>query len=187
MRTDAYDGVRAPVHRSLPAEVPELRLGLAVLAVAAAAAVCARTGAGVTAGLVVMAAVGAVGSLVLPVRLAGVAGLSAWAFLTGFVVHVGGRLTLHQADLARLGLLLAATVLASISAHVHVWATRPVGLGDAQHLAGHRRDLPDAEEEEAQQLRDRVALGPLEVDVRDDPGAVPRVQQEGGQRVGDRG
>ena len=52
------------------------------------------------------------------------------------------------------------------SADVDVGPAPAVGLGPAQHLAGDRGDLADAEEQEAQQVGDRVALGPLEVDVR---------------------
>ena len=192
MRTETYDGVRVPAgteRRSLLVEVPELRLGLVVLAVAATATAGARTGAGVPLGLVVVCSLAAAGSLALPARLAGLTGLAAWAFLTGFVVHTGGRLTFDRADLTRLGLVLTASLLASAlaravramraaSPHMHVRSSRPVGLGDAQHLPGHRRDLADAEEEEAQQLGDRVPLGPLEVDVRDHPGAVAHVQQQ---------
>ena len=53
-----------------------------------------------------------------------------------------------------------------LSAHVHVRPPGPVRLGPPQHLPGHRGDLADAEEQEPQQVADRVALGPLEVDVR---------------------
>ena len=192
MRIQAYDGVGMPsrtAERPLLVEVPELRLGLVVLAVAAAAAACARTGAGVPVGLVVLCSLAAAGSLALPPRLAGLTGLAAWAFLTGFVVHTAGRLTFDRADLVRLGVVLTVSLIASAlahgvrvmggaSPHMHVGSPRPIGLGDAQHLAGDRRDLADAEEEEAQQLGDRVPLGPLEVDVRDHPGAVAHVQQQ---------
>jgi hypothetical protein len=220
MRTDLYDAGssstgptgrpvpgrwapgRSASGRSLLVEVPELRLGLVLLAVALAVAVGTRSGAGVPLGLAVVTTLAVAASLTLPMRLAVLTGLSAWAFLTGFVVNLGGRLTFHQEDVARLGVLLAATALASLlgsgvvsaigraaartSADVHMGTTRPVGLGDAQHLARHRRDLAHPEEEEAQQLQHGVALGPLEVDVRDHPGAVAGVEQERRQRVGDR-
>ena len=41
-----------------------------------------------------------------------------------------------------------------------------VGLGLAQDLAGHRRDVALAEEHVAGQVQQRVALGPVEVGVR---------------------
>src|SRR5689334_217301 len=69
------------------------------------------------------------------------------------------------------------------SAHVHVRAARPVALGPAQHLARDGRGLADAEEQEAEQVHGRVALGPLEVDVRPLAGPVADREQEGGDRV----
>ena len=53
--------------------------------------------------------------------------------------------------------------------------TRPlhrVGLGLAQHFAGHRRRVAFAEGEELQQIGDGIAFGPAEVRVRDGPGFV---------------
>ena len=44
-----------------------------------------------------------------------------------------------------------------------------VGLGPAEHLAGDRGDLAVPEQQEAQEVRGRVAFGPLEVDVRAPP------------------
>src|SRR4051812_34479529 len=42
-----------------------------------------------------------------------------------------------------------------------------VGLGLAQDLAHHRRRVAAAEQQVAEQVADRIALGPLEVAVRD--------------------
>src|SRR6478609_240113 len=73
------------------------------------------------------------------------------------------------------------------SPHVHLRSQGPIRLGPTQHLAGGGRDFADAEEQEAQQVRHRVALGPLEVDVGLHPVGVPKVQQQRGDRVGDDG
>ena len=70
------------------------------------------------------------------------------------------------------------------SADVHVRAADRVGLGPPQHLAGHRRDLAETEQQEPQELLDRVALGPGEVDVRDGSGVVADPERQGGQGVG---
>lgn len=48
---------------------------------------------------------------------------------------------------------------------MNMWSASNVGLGTAQNLARHRRDLAFADEQEFQQIRHRVALGPLEVHV----------------------
>ena len=61
-----------------------------------------------------------------------------------------------------------------------------VRLGLAQDLVRHRRDVALAEQDVADQVLERVALGPAEVGVRDLPGRVAQVQQEGGDRVRDR-
>ncbi|MEU9735268.1 APC family permease [Streptomyces sp. NPDC048002] len=66
-------------------------------------------------------------------------------------------------------------------------AAAPVRFGLAQDLAGHGGHLALPEEEEAEDVGEGTALGPLEVDLR---GAARRVadgQEEGGQRVGDGG
>ena len=165
-------------------------MGVAMGAVLVVATLCFRLGVDRTAGTASLAAVAVLGSLALPVRLAAIVGLGAWAFDTGFVVNAGGQLTFGSPDLERLVLLVlvaAAASMAGRSAHVHVGTAGPVGFSDPQDLAGHGGDLAHPEEQEAQQLGDRVALGPLEVDVRDHPGAVAHVQQQRGQRVGDRG
>src|SRR6478672_1478638 len=73
------------------------------------------------------------------------------------------------------------------SPHVHLRSQCPIRLGPTQHLAGGGCDFADAEEQEAQQVRHRVALGPLEVDVGLHPVGVPQMQQQCGDRVGDDG
>src|SRR5205085_10679197 len=62
----------------------------------------------------------------------------------------------------------------------------PLGvmLGLAQHLARHRRDVAIAEQDEAQLVEDRVALGPGEVGVRELAGLVAQIEQERGDGVG---
>ncbi len=70
---------------------------------------------------------------------------------------------------------------------MHPRPPRAVRLRLPQHLAGDRRDLALPEQEEPQELRERIALRPLEVDVRLLPGAVPDGEQQRGQRVGDAG
>src|SRR4051794_23823967 len=62
-----------------------------------------------------------------------------------------------------------------------------IWLRPAQYLPGDRGDLTVAHEQEAQQVPDRVALGPGEVDVRNQAGAVPDRQRHLGHRVGDHG
>ena len=64
------------------------------------------------------------------------------------------------------------------SAGVDVGSAGPFGLGPAEHLPGDGGDLADAEEQEAEQVHGRVALGPLEVDVGADAGPVADVEQE---------
>ena len=53
-----------------------------------------------------------------------------------------------------------------------------------QDLAGDRRDLAEPEQQEAQQVRDGVAFGPLEVQVRDDAGGVAHVQRQAASAFG---
>ena len=52
------------------------------------------------------------------------------------------------------------------SADVHPRSPGEIGLGPAEHLAGHRRDLAAAEQQEPQELMDRVALGTAPVSSR---------------------
>src|ERR1700712_5406911 len=58
----------------------------------------------------------------------------------------------------------------TVSADVHVGSARGVRFRATQDLAGHRCDLAATEQEEAQELLDRVALRPGEVDVGDRAG-----------------
>jgi hypothetical protein len=60
---------------------------------------------------------------------------------------------------------------------VHVRAAGPVGFGPAQDLAGDRRDLARAPQDEAQEVDQRAALGPVEVDVRDEPNSSRMARQ----------
>ena len=53
-----------------------------------------------------------------------------------------------------------------------------VRLGLPQHLVGHGRGVPLAEQEEAEQVHDGVALRPAEVAVRGLVGGVAQVQEE---------
>lgn len=73
------------------------------------------------------------------------------------------------------------------SAHVDAGAAGAVGFGLAEDFAGDGGDFALAEEEEPEELGEGIAFGPLEVDVRPLSGHVARVQQQGGQRVGDGG
>ena len=73
------------------------------------------------------------------------------------------------------------------SSDVHARTALRVRFRAAQHLAGDRGDLAVAEDEEADQVADRVALGPGEVGVRDLAGAVAEGEEDGGDRVRDRG
>ena len=59
-------------------------------------------------------------------------------------------------------------------------------LGLAQHFARHRRRVAFAEREEAQQIGDRIALGPAEVGVRRHAGAIAQIEQDRGDRIGNR-
>ena len=51
----------------------------------------------------------------------------------------------------------------------------PLRFGAPKDLPSDRCDLSDAEQEEPEQVHDRVALGPFEVDVRSDACAVADV------------
>jgi hypothetical protein len=68
------------------------------------------------------------------------------------------------------------------SAGVDVGAARLVGFVLAQHLPRDRGHLALPERQVPQEVDGRVALGPLEVDVRAPAGDVADVQQQGGQR-----
>lgn len=68
-------------------------------------------------------------------------------------------------------------VFALTSTCVDVGAAVAVGFGLADDLAGDGGDLALAEEEEAEEVGHRVALGPLEVDVGALAGLVADVQE----------
>jgi hypothetical protein len=63
------------------------------------------------------------------------------------------------------------------SPDVNVRAAVPIRFGAAYHLAGHGRDFPDTEEEEAEEVRCRVAFGPFEVDAWPTSSLVPHGHQ----------
>ncbi len=79
--------------------------------------------------------------------------------------------------------------LAGSGRSADVDARSPLGIRfrAAQDLAGDRGDLAVAEDQEADQMADRVALGPGEIGVRDLAGAVAEGEEDGGDRVRDRG
>lgn len=93
--------------------LPEVRFGFAEAAVLVAATVCHDLGVSVQVGLVLLALVVVVSAAYLPPRFTVVVALSAWAFLTGFVVNAGGQLSFHPADLDRMGVLVLVALLAA--------------------------------------------------------------------------
>jgi hypothetical protein len=109
----------------------ELRFGTAVGLEFAATAVCRHltTGAaGIVLGTVVVG-----GAFLLPWRYAGGLAVTAWAFLTGFVVNTGGQLSFGPDDARHLVDLAAAAVLVSCAvaiARIGAWST---------HSQPHRR------------------------------------------------
>ena len=95
----------------LLAQVPELRMGAAVGAIAVAGVALHEASAGASASLALLALLVAGLGTTLPTRLLVLLPVTAWGFLTGFVVNTGGLLTFGGADLAHaLVLTLAATV-----------------------------------------------------------------------------
>ena len=94
-------------------DLPEVRFGLAEAALLMAATVSRRLDVDARVGLVVLGTVAAACCLALAPRFRCAVGVSAWAFLTGFVVHTGGQLTLGRSDLERLGALVAVALVAS--------------------------------------------------------------------------
>lgn len=94
-------------------DLPEVRFGFAEASLLVAATFCARLGVDVRVGQVMLVAVAVAACLALPVRFAVVVGLSAWAFLTGFVVNAVGQLSFHPADLDRMGVLVLVALLAA--------------------------------------------------------------------------
>lgn len=97
-------------------DLPEVRFGFAEGALLVAATVCSRLDVGVQWGLVLLGAITAVACVVLPLRFSVGVAVSAWAFLTGFVVHVGGQLTFGATDLERMGFLVLVALLAAVAA-----------------------------------------------------------------------
>ncbi len=75
--------------------------------------------------------------------------------------------------------------VALVSPYMNRRPGRGVGVGLAQDLAGHGGDVSLAEDDEAGQVLQWVALGPAEVGVRLLAGPVADGQQRGGQPVGD--
>ena len=69
---------------------------------------------------------------------------------------------------------------------MHAGTTAGIGFDLAQHLARDRRGIALAERQELQQVGNRVALGPPEVDVRDHAGLIADVEQQRRDRVGNR-
>src|SRR5215510_16016705 len=70
--------------------------------------------------------------------------------------------------------------------HVHTRAPCGIGLELSEDLARHRRGVAFAEREELQQIGDRVAFGPSEVDMRDLTGLISDVDQQRRDRVWNR-
>src|SRR3954449_8144116 len=71
------------------------------------------------------------------------------------------------------------------SSGVKMWPAAPVWLGATEDLAGDRSDFTNAEQQESEQVADRIAFGPLDVEMRTYAGAVAHCQQQGGERVRD--
>lgn len=122
-------------------DLPEVRFGFAEAALLVVATACSRLDVGVPVGLVMLGGITAVACVVLPLRFSVGVGLSAWAFLTGFVVHVGGQLTFGAADLERMGFLVLVALLAAAAAAAvqhgglavrQVVRRAPVGSGEGR-------------------------------------------------------
>lgn len=94
--------------------VSAVRAGVAGSMMFALAALFVQVHVALIVGVLGYAGSCALAALMLPVRYAVLTGLSGWAFLTGFVVNVGGRLTLGRGDLEHLALLLALSFTVSV-------------------------------------------------------------------------
>jgi len=114
-------------------DLPEVRFGLAAGAVAALVTVCVRLGVDAATALALVAGVVAAAGVALPRRFAAAVALSAWGFLTGFVVNTGGQLTFGPADLDRLGVLVIVALVA---------ATVPALTRRARAAVAHGRARP---------------------------------------------
>lgn len=94
--------------------VAAVRGGAAVGVMFALAAVLTQLSVGVATGVTAYAAGCGLSALALSIGWACAVGLSGWAFLTGFVVNVGGQLTFTHRDLEHLALLLALSAAVSL-------------------------------------------------------------------------
>jgi hypothetical protein len=81
-------------------------------------AVCMRLGLDTATSGLVLATVAISASLLLPLRYAAPLGLVAWAFLTGFIVNLGGQLSFAGDDAPRAAVLVLAAAFASLAARV---------------------------------------------------------------------
>src|SRR5215212_2441063 len=72
-----------------------------------------------------------------------------------------------------------------VSTNVNCWPGLGVGVSLTQDLAGHRRDVSLAEDDESGQVLQRVPLGPAEVGMWLLTRPVADGQQRSGQPVGD--
>ncbi len=61
---------------------------------------------------------------------------------------------------------------------MNVRALCSVCLRSPEDLAGHRSNLPDTKEEEAEEVDGRMAFCPLEIDVRLSAGLIPDVDEQ---------
>jgi len=66
---------------------------------------------------------------------------------------------------------------ASVSSNVDMGAAVPIGLGTAYYLAREGGDFSHAEDQEADEVRCRIAFGPFEIDVWEAVSAVAHSQQ----------
>src|SRR3954447_26574009 len=76
---------------------------------------------------------------------------------------------------------------AAVSACVDSWTALADRFCFPEDLSGDGGHLALAEEEEAQEVGEGAALGPVEVDVGGAAGGVADVEKEGGEGVGDGG
>jgi hypothetical protein len=119
------------------ADLPEVRLGIAVAAAFVSATALHVTHVQLWAGVTTMLLVVTVGAAALPVRFGLCLGAAGWGLLTGFLVNSGGQLTFDGPDLQRLGLLVVAGALVS--------AGFAVGRGSRAYTARSSRSPRDRE------------------------------------------
>lgn len=72
-------------------------------------------------------------------------------------------------------------------ADVDYGAVGDVWNGFSEDFVGEGRGISFAEKEEAEDVRDRISFGPLEVDVRDTSGGALDVDEQRGDGIGDHG